>query len=130
MKLFFDFVGPLRQGPDKLRKALGHVKFQLLWSVSSTAQCVHRVFSVVCLCACLLVCMCVYSCECVCVHVFVCDEKACLHVGARVCVCVCVCVYLCIIYLGFGGDYNYSVDGMLKSNLFSCFGDSSNIHIF
>ncbi|KAK7107714.1 hypothetical protein V1264_015588 [Littorina saxatilis] len=33
VKLFFDFVGPLRQGAEKLRKALEHVKYQLLWSL-------------------------------------------------------------------------------------------------
>ena len=33
LKLFLDFVRPLRQGPEKLRKALENVKLMLLYKV-------------------------------------------------------------------------------------------------
>ncbi|KAL8623379.1 hypothetical protein ACOMHN_065913 [Nucella lapillus] len=33
VKLLFDYIRPLHQGPAKLRKALGHIKYQLLWTL-------------------------------------------------------------------------------------------------
>ena len=76
---------PVLSPPKNRRPLTAREQVRMCTNVS----CVGMLFTVFCVCVCVLVCMCVYFCACVCVCVCV---LVCMCVYFCACACVCVCV--------------------------------------